>query len=60
MNQLRENWALQRELQKKDQQIQQQQTQVNNQRMWDNILEKSRPPKQQIIKGAGGTIIQQY
>ncbi len=60
IKQVRENWALQREVQKKDAQLQQQQVQQSNERMWNNILEKSRPPRQQVIQGGGSTIIQQY
>lgn len=60
INQLRENWAMKKELEKKDAQLKQQQIQNSNQAMWDNLLEKTRKPRQQIVETPNGTIIQQY
>lgn len=58
INQLRENWALQEELGRKEQQLRTQQIQ-NTQQQTLNSLINSRP-RQQVIYGPNGYIVQQY
>jgi hypothetical protein len=58
MDQLRQNWALQEEVQKKDHELQQKQIELNNQQRWNNILNQSNRP-QQLISTPHGVIIQQ-
>jgi hypothetical protein len=58
IKEIKENFALKQELAKKEAELKQKDVQIQNQQMWDNILEQSKKNKPKQVIGADGSITQ--